>query len=143
MCPTQTMVWILRQASRPPRAATFFSTIWAADRSASAAQPFEASAATVIPAASAATTLKRMGRLLTSNTNRHAFPRGLLRLRPQEQGVIQDRIQAHLFDHHLVGVLVPLDRGLEHEGNHQALHGPEIALVDKHRVHAAIHAARR
>src|SRR5580700_1508006 len=103
MWPDHTMVSTFRQASRPPRAATFFSTILAADSS--AAQPFEVRVATVIPAANIATSFQRIGRFSRFGAGEHR--------------IVQHRIQTDFFDDHLVRVLVPVDSGLEDEGHLQ------------------------
>src|ERR1035438_4222283 len=59
-----------------------------------------------------------------------------------EQRVLQVRVHCYLFDDHTMGVFVPIDGRLQDEGNHHALHRPEVALVDPYIPHLAVHAAR-
>src|ERR1700730_4514422 len=145
MCPAQTIVCTLRQASSPPRAATFFTTICSAESFGGVAFGL-ASASEARPAASAAASRpQRRSPFGTERRGgmRNSRWRGSLRLRLHEQGVGEFRIHCHLVDDHLVRVPIPIDRRFEHKGDHDSLYGTEIALVDPHGVHASIHAVRR
>src|SRR5467141_469141 len=133
--PAQAMASILRQASKPPRAAAFLSRIWSAVRVCAVA----GSAANAAAAADAARA-QAAKRLIDMAGWR--LPRGLLELRLGEQGVVQRRIDLDRLDRHLVRALDAFDHGLHHVRELQPAHRLEIAGEDGHLAHAPVEAAR-
>src|ERR1700716_1006219 len=145
MWPVQVMVWILCQASAPPRAAAWRSRICCTVSSAPAAPPAVALAApaALVPIATSATAPARNHK-----------PTGFL-LGIGESGVIQRRVQGNTLDRDLLALRDTLhDRFLQVRG-HQALIPPLVTpghphpvplvvpQVPRDRVQLAIQPARR
>src|SRR5258705_1292300 len=115
------MVWTLRQASRPPRAAAFFATISAPVGFAFRAHPAANSAATI------PTTIVATARAGTSG------------LRFGEGGRIQFRVHGDPIEDDLVRLRKAVDDGLDQEGNLQPPHRAEVALVYPDLPDPAVH----
>src|SRR6266851_5303215 len=60
-----------------------------------------------------------------------------------EPRIVQGRIHHHCFQGQRMRLRITFDGGLAHEGNHQTLHGPEVALHDEHLMHFPVHPVRR
>src|SRR5579871_2022476 len=136
-CPTHTIVWTLRQASSPPRAATFLLTTCSAvsfesvtDRDGGGVAGTPKAAAQVAsiskppsqqPARAPSVRIQAESRLLSM---------AALHVRFAEQLVVQLRIHARLLQQHLVRLGIAFDPGLEHERDHHVLHAAKIALID-------------
>src|SRR5512139_456622 len=140
MCPAQAMVSILRQASSPPRAATFFSTICAAVISGAvisgvipgAESGAPASAGSARQAARSESAVRIMTARLVTRRGGHRQP-GL-----GELGVRQRLVDRDVLDGHLVGLPAAFDHGLEDARHLQTVFGLVVAVEDRHVAHPPV-----
>src|SRR5512139_1722985 len=135
MCPAQAMVSILCQASSPPLAATFFSTICAAVIPGvipGAGSGALASAGSARQAARSESAVRIMMARLVSRRGGHRQP-GL-----GELGVRQRLVDCDVLDGHLVRLPAAFDHGLQDARHLQPVFGLVVAVIDRHVAHPPV-----
>ena len=70
------------------------------------------------------------------------LPKCLLNLRHREERMLQFGFHHNILYGHIMRLLGPLHTSFENLGNHQAIYGLMVAVIDPNRAHLAIHAAR-
>src|SRR5260221_13406782 len=143
-CPSHTIVSTLRQASRPPRAATLRSMTSAAVL---ARLPSPAGFLGPAGVATVARTPAHMAPQMTVNTSRRILAllgarrceRGELRL--AEQGIVHRLVHGHPRNRHLVRLFHALDGGLLQTRHGEAILGFVVAKINGDVVHSAVELA--